>query len=99
MAFADIVAKLTEGVENIGDVAEFSKQLQAEHEKELSIRDAKIQTITGELDTHQKQVVALKATNYDLLMATGVNGGEGDKPESKPEPVRDVNSLFQPKEG
>ena len=87
------------GVENIGDVAEFSKQLQAEHEKELGVRDAKIQTITGDLEGYQKREIELKATNYDLIMSAGVSGGDGDKPEPKPEAKRGSNSLFQPKEG
>lgn len=100
MAFADIVAKLTEGVDKIGDVEAFTRELQAEHEKELGIRDAKIQTITGELDTHKSTVTALKATNYDLLMGTGVAGGDGgNKPDPKPEPeIQGVKSLFKPKE-
>lgn len=95
MAFEDVVAKLTG--ENIGDVAELVQELTAEHEKALGVHQAKITTLATDLDAYKEREIALKATNYDLLMK--VPADNQPEPEPKPEAKPNgVSALFQSKE-
>lgn len=102
MAFDDLVAKLSEGVENIGDVTAYVAELQAEHnkalEQEVSIREAKISALNNNLTASQEALKEQKLTNYDLITKTGVSGGTGEPEPATAPKAEGINSLFKPKE-
>lgn len=69
------------------------------YDDDISVRDAKIEQITGERDTALADVKNLKARNYDLLMqipSDGENQGDGTVIESVDDDgeVTHIDNLF-----
>lgn len=96
--FSDIIAALKADGLDLAALPELADQLEAAHTEELttetSIRDAKITTATTELETLRANEVALKAKNYDLVMAAAAAPKDPDpNPEDAPEPTLD--DLFE----
>lgn len=101
--FEEMVSKLLEGADSIGDVTEYVNELTAAHEDEISTRDAVISERDKELETVSNKLREQKLTNYDLIESMGVNGG-GNNPNPSDPPAhpdrseQGITSLFKPKE-
>lgn len=103
MAFADSVAKLLEGVENIGDVSAYVQQLNEEHAQEVadkeSVYQTKITDLENTLSAKDQKIVDLKLTNYDLIQSKPVENEPGPNTGGEPAPTqKGIGSLFETKE-
>lgn len=103
MAFADSVAKLLEGVENIGDVSAYVQQLNDEHAQEVadkeSVYQTKITDLENTLSAKDQKIVDLKLTNYDLIQSKPVEVEPGTDTSGDTAPTeKGVSGLFKIKE-
>ena len=96
--FDDLIAQLSNGVENIGDVEAFTAELRAEHEKVVDIHTTKIGALEGDIGKLNDTVTSLKLTNYDLIATKGVTGGGDSTPVVEAPKEQGINSLFKTKD-
>lgn len=95
--FEELVLKIAEGPEAIGDVEAFTAELKTEHEKVLGVHQTKIGALESELEKAGEREKELKLTNYDLITSKGVNGG-ANTPEPEAPKARGIDALFKVKE-
>lgn len=95
--FEELVLKIGEGPEAIGDVESFTAELRAEHEKILGVHQTKIGALEADLAKAAETEKELKLTNYDLITGKGVTGG-ANTPEPEAPKAQGIDALFKVKE-
>ena len=92
MDFAELLAQL----QNPGDEGlspTIYDDLSAAYTNDTSTRDAKIEVQGADLAAAQAEILALKAMNYDLLMAAGIdNSADSGEDNSDDETDSDSDS-------
>lgn len=105
MDFAELLAQLQNPGED-GLSPTIYDDLSAAYTNDTSTRDAKIEVQGSDLAAAQAEILALKAMNYDLLMAAGIDNsgdtGENEESESEsesdPDDVGDDDDFFEKKD-
>jgi hypothetical protein len=91
MDFAQLLAMLQNPGEDPYE-GNIYDDLSASYTEATSTRDAKIEVQGSDLAAAQAEILALKAVNYDLLMAAGIdNSGESGENESESESESDTD--------
>ena len=90
MDFAELLALLQNPGED-GLPPTIYDDLSGAYTNDMSTRDAKIQVTSDDLAAAQAEILALKAMNYDLLMAAGIDNS-GDTGEDVTEDETDSDS-------
>lgn len=92
MDFSELLALLQNPGED-GLSPTIYDDLSAAYTNDMSTRDAKIEVQGTDLAAAQAEILALKAMNYDLLMAAGIdNSGESGDDETETETDSDSES-------
>ena len=104
MEFAELIEALRNPGED-GIPATIYDDLSASYTDATSTRDAKIQVTETDLAAAQAEILQLKAMNYDLLIAAGVdnseNSGENESENSSDESedeIGDDDDFFEKKD-
>lgn len=102
MDFAELLAQLQNPGED-GLSPTIYDDLSATYTNDMSTRDARIQVTDEQLAAVQAELLAVKAVNYDLLMAAGIdNGNESEESENEPEneddEIGDDDDFFEKKD-
>jgi len=105
MDFAELLAQL----QNPGDEGlspTIYDDLSAAYTNDTSTRDAKIEVQGADLAAAQAEILALKAMNYDLLMAAGIdnspesgeNESESESEDESDDEIGDDDDFFEKKD-
>ena len=104
MDFAELLAQLQNPGED-GLSPTIYDDLSAAYTNDTSTRDAKIEVQGNDLAAAQAEILALKAMNYDLLMAAGIDNSadtvddetETDS-DSESDDIGDDDDFFEKKD-
>lgn len=93
---SEILAALKNAEQPIEDMDAFIKSVEDAHLEEVSIRDAKVKSVSEEMEKRDKLVTDLKVKNWDLsqqIPAIDSNANSGNN-DAKPETLSGVDSFF-----
>lgn len=83
---SEILAALKNAEQPIEDMDAFIKSVEDAHLEEVSIRDAKVKSVSEEMEKRDKLVTDLKVKNWDLSQQIPAIDSNANSGNNKPEP-------------
>lgn len=94
---SDILARVKDTENPIEDWDALITEVETAHEAELSVRDAKVASMTEALEKEQEVTKGLKVHNYDLIKQIPVKTADDHEKEKPVVESTGVDSMFESK--